>query len=134
VRLSAVAIKDPASQIVYCGPGLGTLEATSALTWAGRALTRPAGLAFGYGIARDIANAYAFIMAHYQPDDRLYLFGFSRGAYTARAVASLLRLYGLLRVNLFRCRFVPAGALVHESVLSRAGYDRPLPKEYRIER
>jgi uncharacterized protein (DUF2235 family) len=99
VRLCAVAVKDPASQIVYYGPGLGTLEAAGALTWFGRILTRLAGLAFGYGIARDIAQAYAFIMAHHQPGDRLYLFGFSRGAYTARAVASLLRLYGLLRIG-----------------------------------
>jgi len=80
VRLCAVAIKDPSRQIVYYGPGLGTMEAEGALTWLGRFLTRVAGLAFGYGIARDIRNAYAFIMAHYEPGDRLYLFGFqSRG-------------------------------------------------------
>jgi uncharacterized protein (DUF2235 family) len=99
VRLCAVAIKDPAQQIVYYGPGLGTMEAQGALTWWGRFWTRVAGLAFGYGIARDIQSAYAFIMANFEPDDRLFLFGFSRGAYTARAVASLLRLYGLLRIG-----------------------------------
>jgi uncharacterized protein (DUF2235 family) len=98
VRLCAVAVKDP-RQIVYYGPGLGTMEAQGAITWWGRFWTRVAGLAFGYGIARDIANAYVFIMAHYEQGDRLYLFGFSRGAYTARAVASLLRVYGLLRVG-----------------------------------
>ncbi|HEY4167657.1 MAG TPA: DUF2235 domain-containing protein [Reyranella sp.] len=98
VRLCGIAIKDD-RQIVYYSPGLGTLEAEGALTWFGRLWTKVAGLAAGYGIARDISNAYAFIMAHYEPDDRLYLFGFSRGAYTARAVASLLRLYGLLRVG-----------------------------------
>ena len=99
VRLCAVTVKDPSRQIVYYGPGLGTMEAEGALTWFGRVLTRLAGLAFGYGIARDIRNAYAFIMATYQPGDRLYLFGFSRGAYTARAVASLLKTYGLLRIG-----------------------------------
>jgi uncharacterized protein (DUF2235 family) len=98
VRLCGIAIKDD-RQILYYSPGLGTLEAEGALTWFGRLWTKIAGLAAGYGIARDIRNAYAFIMAHYEPDDRLYLFGFSRGAYTARAVASLLRLYGLLRVG-----------------------------------
>jgi uncharacterized protein (DUF2235 family) len=98
VRLCGIAIKDD-RQIVYYSPGLGTLEAEGALTWFGRAWTKVAGLAGGYGIARDVSNAYAFIMAHYAPGDRLYLFGFSRGAYTARAVASLLRLYGLLRVG-----------------------------------
>ena len=98
VRLCGIAIKSD-HQIVYYSPGLGTLEAEGALTWWGRFWTTIAGLAIGYGIARDIRNAYAFIMTHYQPDDQLYLFGFSRGAYTARAVASLLRLYGLLRVG-----------------------------------
>lgn len=99
VRLCAVTIKDPERQVLYYGPGVGTMEAEGALTWFGRFLTRVAGFAFGYGIARDIRNAYAFIVAHYEPGDRLYLFGFSRGAYTARAVASLLRLYGLLRIG-----------------------------------
>jgi uncharacterized protein (DUF2235 family) len=99
VRLCAVAIKEPARQLVYYGPGVGTMEAEGALTWVGRVMTRIAGFAFGYGIARDIRNAYAFIMAHYEPGDSLYLFGFSRGAYTARAVASALKLYGLLRVG-----------------------------------
>ena len=33
---------------------------------------------------------------NFAPGDRIFLFGFSRGAYTARAVASLLRMYGLL--------------------------------------
>jgi uncharacterized protein (DUF2235 family) len=99
VRLCAVAIKDPSRQVVYYHPGLGTMAAEGALTLWGRFWTTIAGLAFGYGIAADIQRAYTFIMAHYEPDDRLYLFGFSRGAYTARAVASLLRLYGLLRVG-----------------------------------
>jgi uncharacterized protein (DUF2235 family) len=98
VRLCAVAVKD-ARQIVYYGPGLGTMEAEGALTWWGRFWTKIAGLAAGYGIARDIRNAYSFIMVHYEEGDRLYLFGFSRGAYTARAVASLLKLYGLLRIG-----------------------------------
>ncbi len=97
VRLCAVSIKDPARQILYYGPGLGTMEAEGALTWWQRAWTKLAGLASGYAIARDIRNAYSFLMVHYQPGDRLFLFGFSRGAYTARAVASLLRMYGLLR-------------------------------------
>jgi uncharacterized protein (DUF2235 family) len=98
VRLCAAAIKDPA-QIIYYGPGLGTMEAEGAITWWQRVWTKLAGLASGYAIARDIRNAYSFIMVHYEPGDRLFLFGFSRGAYTARAVASLLRMYGLLRIG-----------------------------------
>ena len=48
---------------------------------------------------RDITAAYTFIMNNYKAadGDRLFLFGFSRGAYTVRAVASLLRSCGVLR-------------------------------------
>ena len=36
-------------------------------------------------------------MNHYEEGDRVFLFGFSRGAYTVRAVAALLHMYGLIR-------------------------------------
>ena len=48
-------------------------------------------------LENDIRDAYAFLTQAYVPGDKVFLFGFSRGAYTVRAVASLLRLYGLLR-------------------------------------
>jgi uncharacterized protein (DUF2235 family) len=59
-------------------------------------VTKVLGLAFGYGLERDVCDAYAFLMQQFDPDDTLYMFGFSRGAYTVRAVASLLHMYGLL--------------------------------------
>jgi uncharacterized protein (DUF2235 family) len=59
-------------------------------------VTKFLGLAFGYGLERDVRDAYAFLMQQFDPDDNLYMFGFSRGAYTVRAVASLLHMYGLL--------------------------------------
>lgn len=84
-------------QVTYYHPGIGTMEAPGALTTVGRFFTRLAGMAFGYGLQADIRDAYVFIMNNYEPGDRLYLFGFSRGAYTVRIVASLLKLYGLIR-------------------------------------
>lgn len=57
------------------------------------------GLAFGAYLENDIRDAYAFLMQAYEAGDRVFLFGFSRGAYTVRAVASLLRMYGLLRAG-----------------------------------
>jgi uncharacterized protein (DUF2235 family) len=44
----------------------------------------------------DISDAYAFICRNFEPQHKLYLFGFSRGAYTARAVASMLHMYDLV--------------------------------------
>jgi uncharacterized protein (DUF2235 family) len=54
------------------------------------------GLAFGDGFFDNVSDAYRFLMANYQDGDRIFLFGFSRGAFTARAVAALLRSIGLL--------------------------------------
>ncbi len=51
----------------------------------------------GYGLDNDIRDAYVFLMQNYQPGDLVYLFGFSRGSFTVRAVASLIRMYGMIR-------------------------------------
>jgi uncharacterized protein (DUF2235 family) len=55
------------------------------------------GGAFGYGLSRNIRACYRFIVGNYEPGDSLYLFGFSRGAYTARSTVGLIRNCGILR-------------------------------------
>jgi uncharacterized protein (DUF2235 family) len=85
------------AQVTYYHPGVGTMEAAGAVTSIGRKVTKLLGLAIGYGLEADIRDAYIFLMRTYEPGDRVYLFGFSRGAYTVRAVASLLHMYGLIR-------------------------------------
>jgi uncharacterized protein (DUF2235 family) len=55
------------------------------------------GQAVGAGIESDIRDAYVYLMRSFQPGDQVYLFGFSRGAYTVRALASVLHMYGLIR-------------------------------------
>jgi uncharacterized protein (DUF2235 family) len=99
IRLYSALIDDPARQLIFYHPGIGTREAPGALTSIGRWVTVVLGQAFGYGLERDIADLYALIMNNYRADDRLYLFGFSRGAYTVRAVASLLHAVGVLRAG-----------------------------------
>lgn len=96
VKLFSLLDQDPARQAVYYKPGVGTMPPPGALTWLTQKLTLLLGLAFGYGLKADIRDAYVFLMNSYEPGDRVYIFGFSRGAYTARAVASLLRMYGLI--------------------------------------
>src|SRR5436309_16117182 len=54
------------------------------------------GLITGQGFFDNISDAYKFLMANYEDGDRVFLFGFSREAYTARAVAALLYSIGLL--------------------------------------
>ncbi|MCU1322588.1 MAG: hypothetical protein JWM43_2237 [Acidobacteriaceae bacterium] len=96
VKLFYMLEQETSQQIAYYHPGVGTMEPVGALTTVARKLTRVLGLAFGYGIASDIQNAYTYLMNHYQEGDKVYLFGFSRGSYTARAICSMLSLYGLL--------------------------------------
>ncbi len=55
------------------------------------------GGAFGAGINKNIQDAYRFIVQNYDPGDELYLFGFSRGAYTVRSLAGFIRNCGILK-------------------------------------
>ena len=79
--------KDDISQIVYYGQGVGT----------GNTLDRITGGAFGRGVDDNIFDAYRFLVANYEPGDQLFLFGFSRGAFTARSIAGMIRKCGILK-------------------------------------
>jgi uncharacterized protein (DUF2235 family) len=96
VKLYKMLVYD-ASQVTYYHPGVGTMGARNALTGLSKWWTKVIGLAFGYGISDNIADAYQFLMRTFQPEDTLYVFGFSRGAYTARALCGMLHIIGLLR-------------------------------------
>lgn len=86
----------PERQINYYDPGLGTLGTPGFRTRTFTSITRLIGLAFGYGIHDNVKDAYLFLMRNYQEGDRVFLFGFSRGAYTVRALAGMLFRVGLL--------------------------------------
>jgi uncharacterized protein (DUF2235 family) len=90
-------LSDPAKQVAYYDPGVGTFSAQGAWTPAARAVSRTMGLAIGTGMRQNLGEAYAYLMAVWEPGDHLYVFGFSRGAYTARALAGMLYRVGLLR-------------------------------------
>ena len=83
-------------QIGFYHPGVGTMGARAALTGIGKWWTKVIGLAFGYGISDNVADAYQFLMRNYEAGDEVYLFGFSRGAYTARCLCGMLHAVGLL--------------------------------------
>lgn len=83
------------TQMVYYDPGVGTVNFLGLnlknLVWLWL------GQAFGWGIIKNIVMAYSYLMDVYEEGDNLYIFGFSRGAYTARALAGVLHKVGLLR-------------------------------------
>ncbi len=85
-----------AAQIAYYHPGVGTMGSRNALTRIAKWWTRVIGLAFGYGLSDNVADAYQFLMRTFEPGDLVYVFGFSRGAYTARALCGMLHIVGLL--------------------------------------
>ncbi|KAF1997643.1 hypothetical protein P154DRAFT_547308 [Amniculicola lignicola CBS 123094] len=75
-------------QLVYYDSGIGTgnLSSVEAKRQGGT----------GAGLTENVAEAYNFIVLNYQPGDEIFCFGFSRGAYTARAVAGLVTDIGVI--------------------------------------
>ncbi|WP_426663222.1 DUF2235 domain-containing protein [Rhodanobacter aciditrophus] len=55
------------------------------------------GGAFGYGLSGNVKDGYRWLCRQWQPGDQIWLFGFSRGAYSARSLGGLIRKCGLLR-------------------------------------
>lgn len=53
----------------------------------------------GRGINRQIRRAYGFLASRYRPGDRIFLFGYSRGAYAVRSLAGVIDRVGLLRAE-----------------------------------
>jgi uncharacterized protein (DUF2235 family) len=76
------------TQIKHYDNGVGVI---------GTAVTRAVDGALGLGLSDNIINAYKFIVWNYEPGDELYLFGFSRGAYTVRSLAGMIRHCGILK-------------------------------------
>jgi uncharacterized protein (DUF2235 family) len=96
VKLFSVVLKRAGAQVVFYDPGVGTFSAVAALTPLAKRVTRAMGSAFGYGVSKNIADTYGFLIENFQPNDQIFLFGFSRGAYTVRALAALIHACGLL--------------------------------------
>lgn len=75
-------------QVVFYDPGVGSSGGLGKRAWEG---------ATGTGLSRNILDAYRYLIRTYEPGDELFLFGFSRGAFTVRSLAGLIRNSGLLR-------------------------------------
>ena len=82
-------------QMTYYSRGVGAPAETGAQTW----LNKLTGGGFGEGLEENVLSAYIFLSLNYEPDsaDEIYIFGFSRGAYTARSLAGMIGKMGLLK-------------------------------------
>ena len=96
VKLYSTLRIDGRTQIGYYHPGVGTMGAPTATNRLSKAWSVVMGLAFGAGLLANVADAYRYLMDTYEGGDKVFLFGFSRGAYTVRALAGVLHMYGLL--------------------------------------
>ncbi len=97
VKLFELLHKDPSTQAAYYDPGVGTMSAPGAISVPAKAFTKLLGLAFAFGLTANIEDAYRYLMERYQDGDQVFLFGFSRGAFTVRALAGMLYKCGLLQ-------------------------------------
>lgn len=86
---------DPAEQLAFYDPGLGSRAADGGKVGLWRRLYNVASQATGLGLTRNIVDCYAAVLRMWEPGDRIYLFGFSRGAYTVRCLSGVLSLCGV---------------------------------------
>lgn len=84
------------NQIAYYDPGIGT------------DFKKISGSLFGRGFSKNILECYQFIFENFEAGDKIYLFGFSRGAATVRSLSNFIHLFGILpksRVDLIKEAF-----------------------------
>ena len=87
----------PSEQLTFYDPGLGSrpesgiFSAERAYRWLHNLVSQATGL----GITMNIVDCYAAILRMWQPGDHIFLFGFSRGAYTVRCLGAVLSLCGV---------------------------------------
>lgn len=93
----ALDLSQGSKQVAFYDNGVGTSAFTP---------TAILGLAFGWGLARNVRQIYGFLCRTYEagdehePADEIYAFGFSRGAFTMRVVVALIASEGIIDRNL----------------------------------
>lgn len=88
-RLRSLAAREDDSgrkQLIYYNSGVGT-----------RVLEKTRGGLFGFGLDRNIKDAYEWLVENYEADDEIFIFGFSRGAFTSRSLAGFVTKCGIVR-------------------------------------
>ena len=127
-RMVTPSALDGTPQVVFYDQGVGT----------GNWVDRWIGGITGKGLSKNIQDAYRFLMHNYEDGDEVFLFGFSRGAYTARSTAGFIRNCGLLHkrhsdevdktYELYRRR--DAGPKSNAAVTFRSSYSREIEVKF----
>src|SRR5437764_15148886 len=77
-------------QVAYYDDGVGTSSFKPLAILGG---------VFGFGLKRNVIDVYSFCCRNYKPGDKIFGFGFSRGAFTIRVVAGFIARVGLIRYD-----------------------------------
>jgi uncharacterized protein (DUF2235 family) len=111
-------------------PEAGGLEQVVFYDWGiGTDRKKIAGGISGLGIDKNIMDCYRFLVHNYHQGDRLYFFGFSRGAYTVRSLAGFIRNCGLLRRE--HAHRIPQAFLLYRKRSKASGPNEPLAVRFR---
>ena len=139
---------NPRDQVTFYDPGLGTVPAGHSFGVVGavaRSVYNLASQATGLGMTHNIVDCYAAIIRLWHPGDRIFLFGFSRGAYTMRCLSAVLGMCGvptqdergkpLLRDENSTNRIASEGVRkVYQHTESRKTFTTPRQKELSTQR
>ncbi|KAH9957552.1 hypothetical protein BGW80DRAFT_194412 [Lactifluus volemus] len=87
---------DKSQQLVYYQAGIGTYNIPEIATPFAAKVQKNLDMAFGNHLDAHVMGGYEFLMENYHAEDKICIFGFSRGAYTARALAGMIHKVGLL--------------------------------------
>ncbi|MEO9820356.1 MAG: DUF2235 domain-containing protein [Paracoccaceae bacterium] len=93
----ALALDTGDDQKVAYFSGVGVNDEKQFDNFLVRGINKYIGGATGLGLGTKVKSAYKFIAENYEKDDEIYLFGFSRGAFTARSVAGMIRKCGIIQ-------------------------------------
>lgn len=110
--------KDGTVQVVYYDEGVGTAKRD-----------RFRGGIFGMGLLTNLREAYRFLIFNYEPGDEIFVFGFSRGAFTARSFAGFIRHAGILDIN--SASQIDKALTLYKAALLKEGDDHPRTMKFR---
>lgn len=97
VQLFSMLVKDdPRLQMVYYQAGIGTYSIPEMATPMMAKVSKTVDMMIGNHLNAHVMGGYEFLMQNYEAGDKICIFGFSRGAYTARALAGMIHKVGLL--------------------------------------
>ncbi|KZV99906.1 WD40 repeat-like protein [Exidia glandulosa HHB12029] len=98
VELYSRLVKDNDHQVTFYNSGIGTYVKPSwtSFTYIKQTLENYADMGIAWNFERIVLSAYLWLSERYEPGDRIFLFGFSRGAYQVRVLSAMIKAVGLI--------------------------------------